>query len=228
MLTVWLDGKQVHDNQVHRGWNADADKLTLDLAAGDHELVICVGQAGGQWSFNARLSCEGSGPLFEATGQDDGTNSIRSFLAANAGDPARGWKVFQASASGAMCIRCHRVNGQGAEVGPDLSDVAAKYGREEILNSILHPSQRIAEGYKTAWFELQDGRVVFGQLRSETGGVIHLYDSNGDAQSLESADVAERGVYETSLMPEGLWKTIPQQELADLLAWLCTLKGSPK
>jgi putative heme-binding domain-containing protein len=107
-----------------------------------------------------------------------------------------------------MCIRCHQVHGQGAQVGPDLSDIAAKYGRDEILNSILHPSQRIAEGYKTAWFELHDGRVVFGQLRSEGDGVIRLFDSNGETQSLVSAEVAERGVYETSLMPEGLWKTL--------------------
>jgi hypothetical protein len=40
--------------------------------------------------------------------------------------------------------------------------------------------------------------------------------------------VAERGVYETSLMPEGLWKTLTREQLADLLAWLCTLKGAPK
>ena len=61
-----------------------------------------------------------------------------------------------------------------------------------------------------------------------TDGVIRLYDSNGDALSIESAEVAERGIYETSLMPEGLWKTIPEQELADLVAWLSTLKGAPK
>lgn len=228
MLTVWLDGRLIHDNQVHRGWTEDADKLELELSPGEHELVLCIGQAGGQWSFNAKLSGEGSGALFEAQAADDGTASIRAFLAANAGDPARGWRVFQQSASGAMCIRCHRVHGEGAQVGPELSDIAAKYAREELIQSILHPSQRIAEGYKTAWFELNDGRVVFGQLRSETDGVIRLYDSNGDALSIESAEVAERGIYETSLMPEGLWKTIPEQELADLVAWLTTLKGAPK
>jgi putative heme-binding domain-containing protein len=228
MLTVWLDGRLIHDNQVQRGWTEDADKLELELSPGEHELVLCIGQAAGQWSFNAKLSGEGSGALFEAQAADDGTASIRAFLAANAGDPARGWRVFQQSASGAMCIRCHRVHGEGAQVGPELSDIAAKYAREELIESILHPSQRIAEGYKTAWFELNDGRVVFGQLRSETDGVIRLYDSNGDALSIESAEVAERGIYETSLMPEGLWKTIPEQELADLVAWLTTLKGAPK
>jgi putative heme-binding domain-containing protein len=228
MLSVWLDGRLIHDHQVHRGWTEDADQLLIELAPGEHQLVICIGQGSGQWSFNARLSGEGSGPLFEAKGAADGTEEIRALLAAEAGDPARGWQVFRNSASGAMCIRCHQVHGQGAQVGPDLSDIAAKYGRDEILNSILHPSQRIAEGYKTAWFELHDGRVVFGQLRSEGDGVIRLFDSNGETQSLVSAEVAERGVYETSLMPEGLWKTLTREQLADLLAWLCTLKGAPK
>lgn len=228
MLSVWLDGQLVHDHQVHRAWSVDADRIALDLSAGEHELVLCIGQAAGQWSFNAKLSSEGSGPLFDAIPAQDPSLALREYLATHRGDPAKGWRVFQASQSGAMCIRCHRVHGQGAEVGPDLSDIAAKYSAEEILNSILRPSQRIAEGYKTMWMELADGRMLFGQLRTESDRELQLFDANGMPFTVEKAEIAERGVYDTSLMPGGLWKTLSHEQFADLYAWLLTNKGAPK
>jgi putative heme-binding domain-containing protein len=126
-----------------------------------------------------------------------------------------------------MCIRCHTVFGVGEKVGPELSDVGAKYGREEILASILTPSQRIAEGYRSTSIELEDGRVVFGMIQKETKEAFDLYDTNGVLRTIEKVDVASRKELDTSVMPDGLWSTMSREDLCDLVEWLTTLRGSP-
>jgi putative heme-binding domain-containing protein len=124
-----------------------------------------------------------------------------------------------------MCIRCHAVHGVGEKVGPDLSDIGARYGREEILASMLEPSFRIAEGYRSTSLELEDGRILFGMVQKETDDEILLHDTNGELQTIDRADVIQRRMLDTSVMPDGLWTTMPKDDLVDLLEWLTMLRG---
>jgi len=127
-----------------------------------------------------------------------------------------------------MCLRCHKVAGQGGEIAPDLSDIGAKYPREEILESILDPSRRIVDGYKLAWLELDDGRTLFGLVKGEERGELLLYDTQGELVRVEKSSIESRGTSERSIMPDGLSQLLSKEDLSDLLEWLVTLKGPAK
>jgi len=227
-IALFVNGELVHEFEGNRSWKADEDRIRVPLRAGTNAIVLLVGNATGGWSFNAKVSGDATGPLFERKAERPELEAYRRFVLENRGDPARGFEIFRASGDGAMCIRCHRVFGAGDPVGPELSDVGAKYGREEILDSILAPSRRIAEGYRSSSIELRDGRVIFGMIQKETRESVELFDTNGQRIEIEKADVASRRELDTSVMPDGLWATLAEQDLADLVEWLTKLRGAPR
>ncbi len=227
MAKVWLNGARVHDFGGYRAWTEDEDKFEIELQPGDNALLVEIDNGGGGWSFNAKISGDASGPLFERASSAPGVDDYRDFAIEHPGDAQHGYKLFRLP-SGPMCIRCHTVFGEGAQVGPDLSDVAAKYGRDEILQSILTPSQRIAEGYNSIAFELTNGLVTFGQIKRETADTIEIYDTNGELKKLEKSDVESRTVSKTSVMPDGLAALMSKEDFADLFAYVLTLRGAGK
>lgn len=153
--------------------------------------------------------------------------SYRTHALEHPGDAARGYTLFR-QPTGPMCVRCHAVFGEGAHVGPDLSDVARKYDAAEIALSLLAPSERIAEGYGAMSVELTSGDMVFGQLANETGDELVLWDVDGRTRSIAKRDVVRRDASKTSLMPEGLPALVGREGFADLVAYLRTLRGAPK
>jgi putative membrane-bound dehydrogenase-like protein len=143
------------------------------------------------------------------------------------GDAGKGRLVFARSANdnaATKCTTCHRVQGQGQWVGPDLSTIGTKYGKEELLRSILYPSAAIGYNYKSNVLSLADGRVLTGLIVEEAPDRIVLKTADGKRQVVRPADVEERKVTEVSLMPEGLAEAMTDRDLADLLAFLATLK----
>jgi len=226
-VSVWVNGDFVHVFADNRSFTADEDKFRVKLRAGTNTVLLLVGNTSGGWAFNAKISGEGTGPLFARKANRPDLEDRRKYVLAHKGDPARGFDLFRKSKDESMCIRCHTVFGVGDKVGPDLSDVGAKYSREEILASILTPSQRIAEGYRSSSIELQDGRVLFGMIQKETKDAIELFDTNGEKRTIDKADVAARGEQDASVMPDGLWTTLSAEDLTDLVDWLVTLRGSP-
>jgi putative membrane-bound dehydrogenase-like protein len=141
------------------------------------------------------------------------------------GDPARGEAVFFRKAS-ESCASCHRVQGRGRWVGPDLSTIGVKYGKEELLNSILNPGAAIGYNFRSVVLALADGRVVTGLPVEETPRKIVVKTADGERVTVAPGDVEERRVSETSLMPENLAGTMSDGDLVDLLAYLGTLRKS--
>ncbi|WP_337177067.1 PVC-type heme-binding CxxCH protein [Paludisphaera sp.] len=140
------------------------------------------------------------------------------------GDPARGEAVFFRKASDS-CASCHRVQGRGRWVGPDLSTIGEKYGKGELLNSIINPSAAIGYNFRSAILALSDGRVVAGLLVEETPARIVIKTAEGERVTIAPRDVEERRTSETSLMPEDLAATMSDGDLVDLLAYLGTLRA---
>jgi len=225
-LCVWVNGELVHDFDGNRSWRADEDRFQVKLRAGSNAVLLRIGNGSGQWSFNAKVSADPSGPLFENGAKAPATADYLAFALANGGDPARGYKLFREH-SGLMCIRCHAINGAGAQVGPDLSDVALKYSKDDIITSVLEPSVRIAEGYRTATFEMRSGVMLSGLVKSENKDAMILYDTSGEEKRIEKADVQSRTESKLSLMPAGQAALLTKEEFADLIAYLTTLRGSP-
>jgi putative heme-binding domain-containing protein len=148
---------------------------------------------------------------------------LRAFALENKGDPKQGYALFRKT-SGTMCIHCHKVNGTGADVGPDLSGIALEYSREEILESILAPSARIEKGYESVSIELTNGTLAFGRVIEEKEGALKLADTNGEMRVIQTSDIAARTTSNVSVMPQGLATTLSNSEFADLVAYVMTLK----
>jgi putative heme-binding domain-containing protein len=143
----------------------------------------------------------------------------------HAGDPARGQALF-ADLRRLGCARCHRVRGQGGEIGPDLSDIGGKYDRDQIIEAVLEPSRQIVEGFRPTTFATVEGRVLTGIIREESAGGIMLIDIDGKHERIRSEDLVERKTLNTSLMPESLCSCLSPTEFADLIAYLTTLRTS--
>lgn len=144
-------------------------------------------------------------------------------LARMPGDAARGRRLFT---SRATCSNCHVVGGAGKEVGPNLSEIGAKLSPEALLVAILDPSAGISHNYETFLATTEDGRALTGLLVSRTDREVVLKDATGVVHVLAMDQVEDLRQSPVSLMPAGLEKTMTAQDLADLVAYLVSLKSS--
>jgi putative heme-binding domain-containing protein len=223
-VILWVNGAKLHENPGDRGWTPDQDRLQIPLSAGDNVVLLRVEQAGGDWSFNLKVSDVPVGPLFEEAAAPPFDEKVwRESALANAGDPARGRALFFAE-RGAGCFRCHPIAGEGPKLGPDLRDLGTKYPRAEIVQSILEPSQRILEGYTATHVFLEDGDVLSGLVTGEKDGFLSLADAGGAVREIPLPKVKEKRTSKLSAMPAGLAEKFTPEEFADLVAWLESLK----
>jgi putative membrane-bound dehydrogenase-like protein len=144
------------------------------------------------------------------------------FALGTKGDPARGRALFGEARTG--CVRCHRIKGEGGEVGPDLAGIGTKYGRPSLIESVLYPSRQIAEGYSQTQVRLRDGRVIAGLVKSETPEELVLVDAEAKPNRIRIGDIEARRVSDRSLMPDGLQAALTPKEFSDLIAFLESLQ----
>jgi putative membrane-bound dehydrogenase-like protein len=138
------------------------------------------------------------------------------------GDAARGKAVF-----GKTCYVCHRLEGVGHEVGPDLAALANK-SAAYLMQEILDPNRNVDSRYVEYVVQTKAGRTINGLLAAETATSITLRSQEGKEQVLLRADVDEFSSNGKSLMPEGLEKDVKKQDMADLIAYLGSLGTPPK
>jgi putative membrane-bound dehydrogenase-like protein len=139
------------------------------------------------------------------------------------GNAEKGKDVFFRAGTNS-CAGCHRVQGQGQWVGPDLSTIGVKYGRDELIRSILSPSDSIGYSYRSLVAAVADGRVITGLAVEDTPEKLVIKTADGQRVSVEPRSVEDRRTSDVSLMPEGLAQTMTTQELVDLLSYLTTLR----
>jgi putative membrane-bound dehydrogenase-like protein len=142
-------------------------------------------------------------------------------LAKSKGNAANGKNVF---AKQGTCAKCHVVNGEGKDVGPDLSEIGKKLSREALYESILYPSASISHNYETYVVETKGGTVVSGLLVSKTPTEITLKDNEALLRTFKTADVESFTRSPISLMPADLHQAMTTQELVDLVEYLQTLR----
>ena len=135
-------------------------------------------------------------------------------LAHSEGDPARGKAVFTKH-----CATCHKYQGEGASLGPDLSGMGV-HGKEQLLVHILDPGRDVEGNYQAYVVLLQDGRVLNGVLAGESATSIELLDAEAKRWPILREEIDELTRTTTSFMPEGFEKQLSRAELSDLLAFL--------
>jgi putative heme-binding domain-containing protein len=138
------------------------------------------------------------------------------------GDPRAGRRVF--FHPGVGCARCHRVDGVGGVVGPDLSTIGRGMDREKLFTSIYAPSREIAPENATRIITTKDGRTFEGLLVHEPDGAVLVKVASGEPARLSSKDIASDLRSDVSLMPEGLQEALTEQDFRDLLAFLAARK----
>ncbi|HSG69616.1 MAG TPA: PVC-type heme-binding CxxCH protein, partial [Planctomycetaceae bacterium] len=153
------------------------------------------------------------------------TDPVQKFaLSLEGGDAARGENVFFGR-SEASCRRCHKINGSGGEVGPDLSKIAVDKDRTYLLEAIVNPDAKIAKGFETAVLVLDSGKVVTGIIKAEADKVVTLMLSDGTLVLINKDEIEERAKGKSG-MPEDLVKQLSLADVRDLVEYLSTLKQS--
>jgi quinoprotein glucose dehydrogenase len=142
------------------------------------------------------------------------------------GDAERGRGIV-VNNSALSCQRCHKIDGQGGEVGPPLNGVAAKNNRDYLLESIVHPSAKIAEGYQSVILNTIDGKTLTGVLRAKTAKGYTIVTADNKVVTVPKDDV-ESEKPDKSAMPDDLVKKMSKRELRDIVAFLATLKEPAK
>ena len=137
-------------------------------------------------------------------------------------DPQAGRRIFF-HVAGAACSQCHRHEGRGNVVGPDLSLIAKQGTPREILQSILEPNREVAPQFYTTHLELTDGSDFTGILLRSSSNEVYR-NGFGQEVTFQKSEIQDRKELRSSLMPSGLLDRMSDREVRDLLAFL--LHGS--
>lgn len=121
-----------------------------------------------------------------------------------------------------QCAACHRFGAIGKDVGPDLTTIASRFKKKDVLESILWPSKVISDQYQAEMLELADGKFVTGVLVRESAAavLIRTGDNPDKPIAIPKAQIVNRAPSTVSLMPEGLLDGLSQEQVANLLAFV--------
>ena len=136
-----------------------------------------------------------------------------------AGDRDKGLDIYSK-----VCATCHQAEGRGVNVGPDLATVASRTP-EDLLTHILDPNREVAPNFVNYNVAMQDGRVVSGIIADESAGAISLKRAEGAMDVIARDRIDAISSTGLSLMPDGLEKGLSAQDLANLIAFLRTIRA---
>jgi putative heme-binding domain-containing protein len=227
-LTVWVNGKSSYDFQQRRGFEPRKDWFDAKLVKGTNRIVTKCGNRGGGWQFSVAVSSVSDYAFLKAPAKDAFNPDVfRDAAMKGKGNAEHGRALFS-DLKGLACIKCHAVGNEGGKVGPELASVSVKYPRAELIASVLFPSARVSSGYEPVVVAVSDGRVLTGILKSETPDALEIEDADAKHIRIPKADIDERKRSDVSLMPSGLAEGLSVSDFADLIAYLETLKETPK
>lgn len=156
----------------------------------------------------------------DVTQQKSRLDELQSTL--RGGDHRRGQTIFNSTR--AACATCHTIGYLGGQAGPDLTRIGSVRTERDLLEAIVYPSASFARAYEPMLIETRDGEVHSGVVKRETPDSVDLLTGPGAEQRFARSEIATMHPGTLSLMPEGLDQQLTRQELADLLAFLKSLK----
>ncbi len=143
------------------------------------------------------------------------------------GDAERGRTIFRERTQ-VSCVRCHRIAGNGGDVGPDLTKLAADplKTRKYLLESLVAPNKAIAKGFESVLVLDSSGNSFTGIIKKESGEKVDLMTAEGKLISLAKEEIDQRRPAK-SAMPDDLTKHLSKFEVRDLVEYLANLKEGP-
>ncbi|WP_159467437.1 c-type cytochrome [Dyadobacter sp. 3J3] len=155
--------------------------------------------------------------------------------------PGRGWKVDQAVTlvqdslagsdfeqgkmifSAVLCSRCHMVQGEGADIGPDLTQLASRFTTKDILEAIITPDKAISDQYASTIYTLKNGESVLGRQMNEDANFYYIAQNPFDQKTIRKIakkQVESSKISPVSIMLPGLINGLNPKELRNLVAYL--------
>ena len=122
------------------------------------------------------------------------------------------------------CFACHKVQGKGVVLGPDLVGIHKRQDLSYIIKSILDPDAYIVEGFQQTSLKLKDGRELFGMIQEETGQMLEIFLPTGKRVVVRPSEIVKRVDAKHSGMPSSFAYTLSPQDVADLSGWIMSLK----
>ena len=136
-------------------------------------------------------------------------------LSRKTGDIRIGRKIFQI-----QCSNCHQVDGEGIRFGPDLSEIGSKLSKRGLLQAIIYPSAGINFGYEGIVITQNNGDQIQGYIESETEDQVLIRILSGNTLSIEKSNIKTREPLDISLMTDGLYQIMTEEELVGLVEYL--------
>ncbi|MBX9681150.1 MAG: SMP-30/gluconolactonase/LRE family protein [Gemmataceae bacterium] len=213
----------------------DRDEVTNTAFAGDDLRTLYITAGGTLWSIRTAVpgdvywpAANGAKPAKdvspEAKVKGLPYEAVIAAVAQEKGDPARGSQIYLSQ----TCNNCHTVKPSEPSKGPYLGDLGKRAKRDEILESILKPNEKILPGYETVALVLKTGQSLQGFLIRETDDELKLRDAQGVVLEVAKRDVEERNIRKTSVMPAELVDNISIADLASLVAYFESLQTPPR
>jgi putative heme-binding domain-containing protein len=150
-------------------------------------------------------------------------DELAPFVDALAGGEANAGKKIFFESEKVQCAKCHKIGGKGADVGPDLSKIAATKDKQYLLESMIVPSAQIAKGFEVTLAKLNDGRVVMGIVKSEDDKTVNLMAADGKLVPVAKDQIKSRNVQKVSAMPP-IGEVLTKQEIRNVIEFLSTQK----
>jgi len=147
----------------------------------------------------------------------------KPFLEA-AGNPEKGKSYFFDPEGKVYCSKCHRVNDKGGSIGPNLSQVGTSRTASFLLESILDPKAVITAGYSTVLVLTKERKFITGILKSEDDSGLDIIDKEGNDLFIRKEQIKKYKTQKISMMPGNFKDLLEVQEVADILAYLKSLK----
>jgi putative heme-binding domain-containing protein len=217
-LQVWINGKKVLSSDANRPTKADQDRAVVQLLPGTNTLLLRVNNNAGDAGVQARIRQRTTD--FEPAELEQLVKDIP-------GDPKRGRAIFETVG----CVKCHATDLHEEPKGPYLGDAGVKFQRPHIIESILHPSAKIAQGFTTVKITAKaDGGGTtdyVGWVTKEGSEEVALRDAAGQVCTIAKSKIVKRDNLPQSMMPEGLVSTTTLEDFSSLIAYVGTLNAKP-
>ncbi|GJL80285.1 MAG: hypothetical protein NPINA01_32740 [Nitrospinaceae bacterium] len=140
------------------------------------------------------------------------------------GNPENGKRLFFDPEGKVYCSKCHRVDGEGGTVGPRLDYAGTRRSPEFLLESILDPKAEITAGYSTVLILTKDRKFITGVKKFEDDSGVGLVDKEGKELFIRTEEIQKYKTQKISMMPGNFKELLDVQEVADILAYLKSLK----
>ncbi len=139
---------------------------------------------------------------------------IRALVRKTPGNPVSGQAVFKK-----ICAQCHKIFGEGQDVGPEITS-SGRNDFDQLISNVFDPSLVIGPGYQATTLATTEGRILSGLLVEDGNDRVVLKLQGGQVETVQRSQVAEIKTSELSLMPDSFESQLTQQEIVDLCAFL--------